>query len=512
MPGALDQATAAATPQDSSDMLDDSGKSGLNQAVGSAQDGTVSIQKDPVAHMTAAAQLDDAIAKMQAVQQQRVQQFQNSGMSTAEKLAYFGAMTQPGHGGLAGTLGYAGTVAAPFEANQQQQLMDAQDNLAKSYLSAAQIRAEREQLYNEKMQQLAEKQRADETNLIKQGLVRDPQTGQIKPASPDVIQAIQGVKDPATAALMGFGGPSVGPGATSQNLVLDSAAGQSTETPDGKTVNLPKVPLSQLTGEDLLNALPVGYSNHLRAVLDGKAGISPAYARSKAGQLFTNLAYQADPTFDMTDYNSRNKAHMDITSGPSSQKIKAINTALITLAAAKDASDQLGGPSDLGILNQPANYLRTEYKASENDPVLNTYNALSQAGADETNTAVNGANAALADRLSRENQVRASQSQEARNATFNAFIKELMGRTEPIQTMYQNAYKKPIGGYDLLSPEAKKAYLKITGERAPDTHVGDSPQPQSQTQQPSSYQEGMTATNPNTGAKLVFRGGKWTPM
>jgi hypothetical protein len=36
--------------------------------------------------------------------------------------------------------------------------------------------------------------------------------------------------------------------------------------------------------------------------------------------------------------------------------------------------------------------------------------------------------------------------------------------------------------------------------------------PQQQPQQQPTYQEGMTATNPSTGAKMVFRNGQWTPL
>lgn len=159
----------------------------------------------------------------------------------------------------------------------------------------------------------------------------------------------------------------------------------------------------------------------------------------------------------------------EFTKGKTSGNVKSIETALNTLAQAKDASDTLGGVDHAWLLNSLVNHATNAYNEATNNPELNTYNTLAKNAADETSTAVNGAgNSALADRVNREGNFTAAQAPSARDAAFKASVQELMSRLNPVLEQFNRGTQSQAQGLDLLSPTARASYAKLMGITLPE--------------------------------------------
>lgn len=228
---------------------------------------------------------------------------------------------------------------------------------------------------------------------------------------------------------------------------------------------------SNLTGDEFLKTLNPNIAAQVKGIIEGRIPVTARMQSSAAFQPLMNAIMQADPNFDVSDYNARFKARADITSGQGAKNISSIGTAINTLSKLQDANDKLGDFSSLGPLNGPANYARNLYLESSSDPNLRTYTELAKTAADEVTKAVVGAGGTGGDRETRLGAFTANQTKEARKAAITAAIQELTSRIEPIANNYNNAMRTSKSGIQLISPDAQESYYKLTGEKPPITTV-----------------------------------------
>jgi hypothetical protein len=220
-----------------------------------------------------------------------------------------------------------------------------------------------------------------------------------------------------------------------------------------------------LKGDDYLKQLPPQIGTQVKALAEGRMQFPGGFAlKSPYWQQMISHVSNYDPNFDAVNYNARAKTRADYTSGKTSQNIKSIETALNTLAQAKDASDSIGGVDNASVLNTPLNLAYSKFLGAEGSPELNTYNTLAKTAADETTRAVVGAGGTGADRQTREEQFGVGQAPKARNASLTTAAQELAARLDPVANMYNQGMGTTKGGIDLLSPQAQAAYYKLTGQ------------------------------------------------
>lgn len=264
-------------------------------------------------------------------------------------------------------------------------------------------------------------------------------------------------------------------------------------------------PLAGLSGQELLQKLPPQVASTIKAYGEYKVPFNPRLAATPQGQQLLGMITQAYP-----DYNVENsqKIHNTVKDfapgGKSRQNINSIETAINTLSQLQDSSDKLGGPQYL-------NSIRNAALSGQSDPNLVDYQTKAKTAADEVTKAVVGAGGTGGDRNTREKSFTENQSPEARKSAITAAIGELNARLDPLATAYSTGLSKPVGNIELLSPKAQANYQKIMGIAPDNATAGkDAPQAAQPTTAPT-IQEGQTATNPKTGAKLVFKNGKWKP-
>lgn len=265
---------------------------------------------------------------------------------------------------------------------------------------------------------------------------------------------------------------------------IELETGQQLEVPDGSSPaqidevvnhfqsNVPQLPTAQTypKNEDFLQSLDPRIATQVKAIAEGKMAVPSGFAmKTPYWQQMMQAVSQYDPQFDAVNYNARNKTYQDFTSGKSRQNINSIDTAMNTLAQLQEASANLGGASNWGVLNKPVNWIENAYKDWKGDPNLVKYDALAKTAADEvTKAVVGGTGGTGGDREKREAVLSHNNPPETRTAAAQALIQELSARLDPLAQAYNQGMGTNAGGVDLLTPKTAKAYQKIMGV-APDT-------------------------------------------
>jgi len=127
----------------------------------------------------------------------------------------------------------------------------------------------------------------------------------------------------------------------------------------GKEQPLPQdmAGVSSLTGQALLDKLPQGVANQIKAYAEGRLQFPGGFAlRSPYFQTMLNMVGQYDPSFDAVNYNARAHTRQAFTSGAESKTINALNTVVQHLDRLSNAADALKN-SWTPAYNSVANFL-----------------------------------------------------------------------------------------------------------------------------------------------------------
>ena len=209
------------------------------------------------------------------------------------------------------------------------------------------------------------------------------------------------------------------------------------------------------TGAEYLATLPPQDQAQLKAVHEGRQGLSERQLGTKDGKILSEQLNAAYPDFDATKYPAYNKLRTNITSGPMSVGINRFNTALQHLAT-----------------------MDSHVSAWSTIPGLKSVNAL--VGGDAANleadrTAVKSElAAAYKGGIASQGEVNDWEAMldVASPYELKAKIKELGKLLQGKLTSYQNQWdngapRDVVTPVRIISPEGRAAYKKITGETLP---------------------------------------------
>lgn len=268
-------------------------------------------------------------------------------------------------------------------------------------------------------------------------------------------------------------------------------------------------PISGLAGDGLLKALPAGIAAQVQGYAEGRLQPSPMMMRTKEGQQLMQLVSQYDPSFDAVNYAARAATRKDFTAGKAAQNITALNTAVGHISTLQDAANALDN-TDYPTINSIVNTVKN---LTGSDKVKN-FDTAKDAVADELTRVFRGSGGSVSDIESWKKKLDAANSPEQFKGVLNQMTELLNSRLDALGQQYNQGMGTTKQGIELLSPKAQAAYQKITGSPAAETGVTGNlaADNAAQPQQPSKIAEGTTATNPQTGAKIVFKGGKWQPV
>jgi hypothetical protein len=209
------------------------------------------------------------------------------------------------------------------------------------------------------------------------------------------------------------------------------------------------------TGPEYLATLSPQDQAQLKAVHEGRQGLSERQLGTKDGKILSEQLNAAYPDFDATKYPAYNKLRTNITSGPMSVGINRFNTALQHLAT-----------------------MDSHVSAWSTIPGLKSVNAL--VGGDAANleadrTAVKSElAAAYKGGIASQGEVNDWEAmlEVASPYELKAKIKELGKLLQGKLTSYQNQWdngapRDVVTPVRIISPEGRAAYKKITGETLP---------------------------------------------
>jgi hypothetical protein len=152
------------------------------------------------------------------------------------------------------------------------------------------------------------------------------------------------------------------------------------------------------------------------------------------------LARQYDPTYDDSQWQSRQKLQNDFTSGKYSQNITALNTAAAHIADLNKEFDKLDNFSGLGsILNKPTNSILSVFGSGR----INSTDANLKAAIDEMATAFKGSGATDEEIKGWKASISRNASKDSSKAFINKAIQLLGDRLNNLDQTYSQGMGKP---------------------------------------------------------------------
>ena len=255
-----------------------------------------------------------------------------------------------------------------------------------------------------------------------------------------------------------------------------------------------------VTGDEFLKTIPSNIGPQVKALAEGRMAFPSGFAlKSPYWQNMLQAVAQYDPNFDAVNYNARAQTRAAFTKGPPATSLAAMNTVMGHFENFDNAAKNLNN-SGFTSWNTAINYLggkvNPELKAR-----LNRFNTDKQALATELTRAYRGTGGAEADIKEWEKNLDSADSYEALHATTQEGLSLLKSRIDALGDQYNKGMGTTKDGLTLLSPKAQEAFVRLSGE-------AQTPQAAPAV---NAIQEGATATNPQTGQKIIYRGGQWVP-
>lgn len=256
-----------------------------------------------------------------------------------------------------------------------------------------------------------------------------------------------------------------------------------------------------LTGDDFLKTLPPSAALQVKSLAEGKMPFPGGFAlKSPYWQQMIQAVGQYDPTFDAVNYNARAGTRKDFTSGKTAQNITALNTAMSHLDSLNNAYNELGN-SDYPSYNKIANYLgnATGNQKIQGDTARVSTDA--EAVSHELAKVFRSTGMSEGEIKAWKEKIDTNTTPAQQKAVIGGAIDLMNGRIQALGQQYNKGMGTTKDGLELLSPEAQQAYQRLSGGEK-----GSSATKQG------GISDGVTATNPKTGQKIIFKGGQWRPL
>jgi hypothetical protein len=174
------------------------------------------------------------------------------------------------------------------------------------------------------------------------------------------------------------------------------------------------------------------------------------------------LVGQYDPSFDLVNYNSRNKARQDFTSGKSAANITSFNTAIGHLGSLDKAIDNLRN-SDYPAYNTVSNWLANESGDTRFQKARTDFQSAKTAVTEELTRAFRGTGGNVHDIIEWDKSLSEASSPAALHQAVKTAIELLKSRIEAIGDQYNRGMGTTKDPMKLLSDKAQAAVERLEG-------------------------------------------------
>ena len=215
----------------------------------------------------------------------------------------------------------------------------------------------------------------------------------------------------------------------------------------GASANVPK----GVGGDDALAGLDENKKRTVKLIANYKAQLPTGAAlRAPYWQDMLGLAAAYDPTFDATQYSTRQRLRIDMTSGKSSQNVKSFNTAIAHLDTLKNRAADLHNRSFT-----PWNTLANLASQKAGDSAVTNFLTAADAVAAEAATAFKGTAGTDREIKAWRQSLSSSMSPDQINGAINTISELLAGRIRETNSQYERGMGKPKD-FHFLSDKSRK--------------------------------------------------------
>lgn len=218
-----------------------------------------------------------------------------------------------------------------------------------------------------------------------------------------------------------------------------------------------------VVSDDKLAQVPQEARGTLKMMLEGRMAPPTSFAMSRPyWQTLIGLANQIDPTFDETSWAARLATRKDFTSGKSAVAVTAMNTALGHASRLLDKEGALNNFDGIGTpFNAPLNAIQNYFGDDRQGRAALVRDAMASE-ARKVFAATGGGG--LKELETWEKNFNLNASPAAMKGQVEEFVGLLDSRLGSLSEQYNRGMGVSSQPLQLLTPEARTAYAKITGD------------------------------------------------
>jgi hypothetical protein len=226
-----------------------------------------------------------------------------------------------------------------------------------------------------------------------------------------------------------------------------------------------------LTGQALLDALDPGDRAQVQAILEGRQAPPSPNARNQRTQRIMEWVAQADPTFDMTNYQARNATNREFAAnrpGTAGGAITALETAMGHLERLSRNADALGNNSYPGgqlfrqYVENPI--ARNATGLSDFSARENNFNIVRKAALDEAARVFAGTGTGVFDRKAWEEKLTASQDPVTLQQGIRELVALMKSRIDSLAGSYNRTMGTDRDAYSFMKPATAALMQRFLGE------------------------------------------------
>lgn len=223
---------------------------------------------------------------------------------------------------------------------------------------------------------------------------------------------------------------------------------------------------SNLTGDDFLKSLPASEARLVKSIADymvDPAKVAslrnPKDAGSERNRLVKEVL-QFDPSYDMTQFPSKNKLRSDFNSGQGAKNVRSINTALSHLDTLAQAAGELHNQGGLPLVTTGVNYLKNKAGQLSGSPAKVKFDTAATAVDNELAAVFKGTGATDQEIAQWRGNLNSNMSPAQMAEAIKSRIELMGGRLAALQSQYQQGMGKPAD-FSILNPSSRKVLQKF---------------------------------------------------
>lgn len=219
-------------------------------------------------------------------------------------------------------------------------------------------------------------------------------------------------------------------------------------------------PGNQMQGQELLDSLDPKTRNTVIGIVEGRINPTTFSVRNGERARWIQLANQADPTYNMQDYQARVRARQDFVSGKAAANVRSLNTVMGHLEDFSKAAKALDNRS-VQLWNKFANYGLTQV----GDPRVTNFEKTANAVESELASLFKGMGATDQEIKAWRETLNASQSPAQLQEGVKTLIRLVESRMDALQQQYRQGMGRQPSPDELLTPKARSIYERLTGSK-----------------------------------------------